>query len=335
MRCSKRWVFLVFLGVLSACSERTVPLDVSRTEVVRELAARVDPGRLMARVQRLIDARRYEIPFDCARLPQGVDPLFCHLTRERLRELLESGFREAGLEVKHQAEASGDFPTYNVVAELPGTSHPERIILVGAHYDAFHDGADDNTSGVATLLELAEVLGSERFASTVRFVAFDHEELGLVGSTRYVGSGAASDVVLALILDCVGFYSTEPGSQMSLPGLPSPDTGDFLAAIANDASARYAVELAALGRHLDSAKVVPLVSPGEGLAPLVGDLTRSDHTPFWLAGGTALFLTDTASFRNPHYHKESDTLDTLNPVLFGRTVQLLAGAVAYWAERAP
>lgn len=335
MRGSNRWVLLVVWGVLAACSERKAPLDVSRAEAVRELAARVDSGRLMARAQRLIEARRSDVPFDCARLPEGADPIFCRLTRERVRAQLETGFREAGLEVKHQAEAAGDFPTSNVVAELRGASHPERVILVGAHYDAFHDGADDNTSGVAALLELAEVLGRERFAYTVRFVAFDHEELGLVGSTRYVGSGAASDVELALILDCVGFYSTEPGSQLSLPGLPAPDTGDFLAAIANDGSARYAVELAALGRHLESAKVVPLVSPGHGLAPLVGDLTRSDHTPFWLEGGTALFLTDTANFRNPHYHQDSDTLDTLDPVLFGRSVQLLAGAVAYWAGRAP
>jgi aminopeptidase YwaD len=56
--------------------------------------------------------------------------------------------------------------------------------------------------------------------------------------------------------------------------------------------------------------VVPLIVPGNG--ELLPDTRRSDHTPFWEAGFPAVMLTDTANFRNPHYHRPTDTIETLN-----------------------
>ena len=56
--------------------------------------------------------------------------------------------------------------------------------------------------------------------------------------------------------------------------------------------------------------VVPLIVPGNG--ELLPDTRRSDHTPFWEHGFPAVMLTDTANFRNPHYHRPTDTIETLN-----------------------
>jgi Zn-dependent M28 family amino/carboxypeptidase len=56
--------------------------------------------------------------------------------------------------------------------------------------------------------------------------------------------------------------------------------------------------------------IVPLIVPGNG--EKLPDTRRSDHTSFWEQGFPAVMLTDTANFRNPHYHRPTDTLETLN-----------------------
>ncbi|MBI4318057.1 MAG: M28 family peptidase [Chloroflexi bacterium] len=79
----------------------------------------------------------------------------------------------------------------NVVAELPGARQPDVLVVVGCHYDT-HDiapGAKDSTSGIVVVLEVARVLA--RYAAgelgcTIRFVGFGCEEIGMVGSQRYV-----------------------------------------------------------------------------------------------------------------------------------------------------
>ncbi|MDE3220511.1 MAG: M28 family peptidase, partial [Nitrospirota bacterium] len=63
-------------------------------------------------------------------------------------------------------------------------------------------------------------------------------------------------------------------------------------------------------RHGAQLKTLSLVVPGKGEA--MPHTRRSDHASFWDAGYPAVMLTDTANFRNPHYHRETDTVDTLN-----------------------
>ncbi|MDH5669937.1 MAG: M28 family peptidase, partial [Nitrospira sp.] len=62
-----------------------------------------------------------------------------------------------------------------------------------------------------------------------------------------------------------------------------------------------------MGMHIP---IVPLVVPGNG--EVLPDTRRSDHTAFWEQGFPAVMLTDTANFRNPNYHRPTDTIDTLN-----------------------
>ncbi len=92
------------------------------------------------------------------------------------------------------------------MAEIRGTVHPERIWLVGGHFDDTSEtpysrapGADDNASGTAATLVLAGILREHRFADTVRFVHFSGEEQGQWGSRAYARSlssaGSAGDGV--------------------------------------------------------------------------------------------------------------------------------------------
>ncbi len=83
--------------------------------------------------------------------------------------------------------------SWNVVGDLPGTTHPDEIILIGSHYDG-HDisqGASDPASGVVSVLEAARVLGKyAQLPRTVRFAMWGVEEIGLLGSNAYVKAHA-------------------------------------------------------------------------------------------------------------------------------------------------
>ncbi len=323
---------VALLGLLS-CS-RPVVLEGARLDQLAEVAAQVDEGRLMGLVSEVVKAHQEDTPLGCAWLTEDQRSRYevvCHLTREKAATLVQKRFEELGLSVRRHDSAATPFPTSNIIAEIPGVSRPEEVVLVGAHYDAFYDGADDNSTGVAALLELARVLSRYKFDRTVRFVGFDMEEFGLVGSARYIEQAGSERLVASMVFDCIGYYDPREGTQQSLPGLPSPSTGDFLAVFGNDASSQRVAEIFALNDALKLAKVTPIIAPRDGTAPLTGDLMRSDHAPFWLTGREAVFLTDTANFRNRNYHQPTDTVDTLNPTYFRRTVQISAATLAYWA----
>lgn len=301
-----------------------------------EVAGTVDADRLLRQVADLIAAHAGDTPFDCTQLAldeidQERRPV-CHLTRDNARRLVHERFTELGYAVTTHDVDEGGFFTSNVIAEKKGATRPAEVVLVGAHFDAFHGGADDNSSGVAAMLEIARALSTRTTERTVRFVGFDLEEFGLVGSTRYVESGGANGLVASIIFDCVGFSSS---SQQGILGFPMPDVGDFLGVIANGTSEPLARELTWLASLQSGLKTEVALAPGSGAWPMTGDLMRSDHAPFWLAGAPALFLTDTANFRNPHYHTADDHLDTLDPAFLGRVTKLAAAATAYWARVKP
>jgi Zn-dependent M28 family amino/carboxypeptidase len=283
-----------------------------------------------------VAAHREDTPLDCASFDiDGLDQLrqpVCHLTREKARQFVRERFESLGYTVITHDVEGPTWPTTNVIAEIRGSEHPDEVVVVGAHYDAFYAGADDNSSGVAAMLEMARLAAGKRFARTVRFVGFDLEELGLVGSTRYVRSFPGEEIVASIVFDCIGYKDARPGAQQGLPGFPIPNTGDFVAAIANEQSRPRLEELYALGSRLDFVPLRGAVAPSAGYGPFSGNLMRSDHAPFWLSGHSSLFITDTADFRNPHYHQDTDVPATLDYEFLAGVTRLSAAGIAYWAE---
>lgn len=151
-----------------------------------------------------------------------------------------------------------------------------------------------------------------KLARPVRFIAFNLEEENLLGSSAYTALLRKNHETIhgAIVLECVGYASHHEHSQKIPPGVPIavPTTGNFLAVIGNERSHALTSSVAqAMKPHLP---IVPLVVPGNG--EKLPDTRRSDHTSFWEQGFPAVMLTDTANFRNPHYHRPTDTLDTLN-----------------------
>ncbi len=226
----------------------------------------------------------------------------------------------------------------NLVAEQAGETTPSQIFIVGAHYDTFpgSPGADDNATGVAAVIEIARAFAQARFESTIRFILFDLEEDGLVGSLHSaMASGAGSEHIVRMTsFDMIGYACFTPGCQAVFSDIPGcfevePDglnVGDGIGSLANSQ--------AQLDEFTDAAdRYVPSLKIGEGLV-LDGNgscnplFRRSDHAPYWDQGYSAMLLTDTAEARNPNYHTPTDTSATLNFELVSDVTRATAAATA-------
>ncbi len=218
-----------------------------------------------------------------------------------------------------------------------GTQSSAWPVIVAAHYDtvAGSPGADDNASGLAVLLEVAWRLRHEPVKRPVQLVAFCLEEEDLLGSLAYAAwlKEAGKQIRGALVLECVGYATEKPGTQKVPPGTPIevPSVGDFLGVVGNEASSDL---VRSFERSANSAvpdlKIVSLVVPAKG--EMLPDTRRSDHAAFWEHGFPAVMLTDTADFRNPHYHQPTDTLGTLNLGFIEHVAQAVAAAATDMAN---
>ena len=239
----------------------------------------------------------------------------------RAAHYLSTQFSKAGWASSSQLVSAWGKVYRNVVAiKDPDWSRQRKelpALLIGAHYDTVtgSPGADDNASGLVVLLEVASQLCAQSLTRPVWLVAFCLEEQDRLGSQAFASRLKAEDRELAgaIILECVGFARNEAGTQQSPPDIPItvPSQGDFLAIVGNEASRSlvHQIEQGAQ-RHAAVFKTLSLVVPGQGEA--MPHTRRSDHASFWDKGYPAVVLTDTANFRNPHYHRDTDTLDTLN-----------------------
>lgn len=233
-------------------------------------------------------------------------------------------------------------PWHNIIVELPGQDLKDEVLVIGAHFDAVtgSPGADDNGTGTAALLELARVLKAVPMRRTVRMIFFNLEEVGLVGSAAYVrqltaAPGWKKEGFFGMIsLEMLGYFSDEPGSQRSpfaaIPGVyEPPSTGDFIAIATIQSHEGFSRRLA---REMSAAEPELNVLVVDFFPAIPADLLRSDHAPFLLADLPGVIITDTGEYRNPHYHRATDTTDTIDPDRFAHVVRALAGAAHAIAE---
>lgn len=205
----------------------------------------------------------------------------------------------------------------NLILNLPASNDRKQKppILIGAHYDAVPGtpGADDNATGVAVLLELARAFAAELALYPLQFVAFDMEEYGLLGSSQYAADLKQQQQPLRLMisLEMLGYCDSAPGSQRYPAGLERfyPNRGNFIGLIGNLPTIPDLIRLSRIIRT-DGTPCEWLPAPNRGL--IVPQTRLSDHAPFWDQGYRAMMVTDTAFLRNPHYHKASDRIDSLN-----------------------
>jgi Zn-dependent M28 family amino/carboxypeptidase len=259
---------------------------------------------------------------------QPRDPDWSPWGHRQVEQYIQKQLSECGPLEPFPFEANGR-QHCNWILKLPGSRPGRPPILVGAHFDAAPatPGADDNASGVAVLLELARHFAADPAPSPLWLVAFDLEERGMVGSTAYARflRQQRQPLRLMLSLEMLGYRDPTPGSQRYPAGLEKlyPNRGDYIGLIGNWPTWGDLLKL-----QRDFQKVgIPCCWLLAGQRGLILPATRlSDHSPFWDAGYAAVVVTDTAFLRNPHYHKLSDTLETLDPdFLTGVCQGLMAG----------
>jgi len=237
-------------------------------------------------------------------------------------EYLRAGFGDVGLSAHADSFPFRGASYDNIVAIKKGEDPSAPRVLIGAHYDSVRGspGADDNGSGVAVLLECARLLATGTFASTIEFVAFNLEESQRttyrVGSRHHAVEARRKGVRYAgvLVLEMVGYTDSAPGTQR-VPKLIAwkriPRTGDFLAVTADGQSKRLLkVMQDAAADVAPGLNVVLFRTPFRGW--LVWQTRLSDNASFWSEGYPSVMITDTAFLRNPHYHRASDTHETLD-----------------------
>lgn len=260
---------------------------------------------------------------------------------QSVQDLCLARFAELGFETELVTYRTG----VNVIGTRAGTGSDEQVLL-SAHYDHIEDcpGADDNASGVVELFEAARLLGALQFEKTLVVACWDEEESGLIGSQAFATAAEKRDapIVLSLVYETAGYASSEPNSQTVPEGfslLFGPQyaeleanefRGDFLAVIADDEAMPGVAGLVQAGAIVGLPITVMQLPRSAYLNPALSDLLRSDHAAFWLHGFAAMMVTDTANFRNTHYHCGAgpDTADRLDPVFMRKIVQATTASAA-------
>lgn len=260
------------------------------------------------------------------------------------RAFLTASMEKLGYHVEHQQYGPSPHQV-NLIAEV-GSDHPRStpILEIGAHWDTVPDspGADDNASGVAGLLAIAQALAADpppKARRRIRLCLFAEEEVpGCPGSTAHLArANERGDLIDgAIVLEMIGYRDAAPGSQRfpetlaslaaSAGAVPAgghlPDRGDFLAAVGDVGAEEYLTALTTAARGL-GLPILPLAVPSGAS----GDAARSDHASYWAAGRPGVMITDTANFRNPHYHQPSDLPQTLDLDFATLTTRAVMGAI--------
>lgn len=257
---------------------------------------------------------------------------------ERAAHYIETTLERYGYPVIRQEYKAGGTAVRNIEVSLANVAkgqRPDRIFIVGAHYDSARGapGANDNGSGTAAVLELARLMRtvSPSPGTELKFVFFVNEEppwfMGDdMGSMRHAQAlhRERAPVHGALVLETIGWYSHERNSQRLPPGLEGryPETGNFIAFVGTrESSALVGQALAAFRAGSDF--------PAHGLAApaYVQGVTLSDHASYHRFGYPALMITDTAFLRYPYYHTAEDTPDKLDYDSLARVVSGLAHTI--------
>jgi Zn-dependent M28 family amino/carboxypeptidase len=212
--------------------------------------------------------------------------------------------------------------TYKNVVCRFGSANNNPLVVVGAHYDVDgeQEGADDNASGIVGLLELVRLLSHEKLDYPVEIVAYTLEELPFcftenMGSTIHAKSlyDLRTSVYGMVALEMIGYFDDTPNSQ-SYPAKEMEtvygNKGDFIL-LAGKTDAGEFVKKFSAGFEKAATINTKKFNVPPNMVRNTG-IDRSDHSSYWKFGYDALMITNTANFRNPNYHKKSDTMETLD-----------------------
>jgi len=267
----------------------------------------------------------------------GDRSIFRYIQLTETADYIAEQFKNLGLDVEFQEYHLHGKQVKNIIAKKIGKIRPEEVIIVSAHYDTcFNPGANDNASAVSGLLELARLVTSREHSRTIKFIAFVNEEPPFfktdnMGSFVYARHAKAinEDIKIAIVLETIGYYSDRPFSQRYPPfiGPFYPNRANFIAVVGNFTMRRWVEEFAVLFRQHSAFSIRSAV-----LFDFIPGVDFSDHWSFWQMGFPAIMVTDTAFYRYPHYHANSDTFEKLNYKSLAVVIEGLGGVLFELAE---
>ncbi len=205
----------------------------------------------------------------------------------------------------------------NIIASF-GPDDGERII-VGAHYDVCgdQDGADDNASGVAGILALAQLLKSTNLKYRIDLVAYSLEEPPFFGTEQmgsYVHARSLHDAKIPVkgmvSLEMIGYYSNEENSQVYPLGFLKwfyGNKGNYITIVQKSIEGDFSKQFKALAFKNNSLLTKSFRAPS-----FFGGIDLSDQRNYWKFGYSAVMITNTSFYRNANYHKKEDVLYNLN-----------------------
>jgi len=265
---------------------------------------------------------------------------------KKTQEYIEKFYQDMDILAHCEPYPYHNYTVANVVAEISFCDTPTKHFLLGAHYDSVAGtvGADDNASAIAVQLETARQLnalkGNQELDLSVKFVSFTLEEPPAFG-TRHMGSRVYAmkawkekeQIDGMICLEMVGYTCHDPGCQnypFPLMFLGYPRQGDYIGIVGNLSSKGFTEALYRAFCRNPDLPVVKLAVPLGGY--LLPSVRLSDHSSFWDRGYKAVMITDTAFFRNPHYHRASDTMDRLD---YGFMAQLVKSLLYFFRSYPP
>lgn len=184
-----------------------------------------------------------------------------------------------------------------VIGEVVGTRHPDQVVIVSGHHDSVRGnvGADDNASGVVSVLELAALFAKRRPKRTLRFVSYGVEERLSVGAYMYMRSLSAKEA--GNVVFVCNFDSAASHIGQDVAGVTGTPALERL-----------------VRRHWDKRKhpvrVRPMVNP------------YSDHFPFNIVGAPSIWLTRPSMMGEGYWtlHSAHDNLDNVSATVLARTL---------------
>ena len=318
-----KW-FFVLLGLL-----------LTTTDISAGNAA--DIGRPMIDIQKTV--KRLQDHLQALTLTIGERSVLYPENLKKTAKYIEACYQGIDLPVHSEPYQYQNVTVANVVAEISFCANPTRHLLLGAHYDSLSGtvGADDNASAIAVQLETArylkELQGHKELDLAVKFVSFALEEPPVFGS-RHMGSRVYAEKAKKekeqidgmICLEMVGYACPAPGCQgypFPLMFLDYPKEGNFIGLAADFNSRKLTWALFRAFRRNQELPAIKLTVPCGGW--LLPSVRLSDHSSFWDQGFKAVMITDSAFYRNPHYHLPSDTMDKLDYHFMAELVQSLVG----------
>jgi hypothetical protein len=223
------------------------------------------------------------------------------------KKAYKKGSKELNIDV--QSTFINDYTTSNVAGIIKGKTNPEKYVVVCGHYDhlgmhgttTYFPGADDNASGIGSIIELARYYAKpeNQPSCSIIFAAFSGEEMGLLGATHFANNPPVplESIVSVINLDMVGF-----GKK------------DFIAFNGNsEPELMSQLETAKAAKDIDIT-----LTPNN-------NINQSDHFPFSEKKVHTVFLTSGVK-DSPYYHSVDDTMDNTT---FAKAEELMKLIIGY------